>query len=633
MHTPTLNIKTPIDLLESEIVTLHAHLCAEEYQFLVKLREFDLRQGWRAYHFNHCAEWLNMKCGISLSTGREKLRVAKALFFLPHISGAYQNGELSYSKVRAMTRVASDTTEQELLGYARKATASQVDQHCAGLRNVQQKFSTPCANRAHDQRKLRVTPTLDGRFLLNGELPEESARLVLKALELCMARALREEDPSAEDLEELENPSAEGVPVWDSEDPAAQRAAAVKRDQQQADALVDLSREYLAGGTQRKTSTADHYQVLVHVDEAALRGQPNTDSKSDLPIETVRRLCCDGSVVAVTESSVPEGVKVRVSTEAQARANASRDAFAVSPAVSSNGSTDVMPAVTPVDSHNGALTDLVDDPSRDASALAPAVSSNGSTGVMPAVTPVDSHNGALTDSACNPSRDASELAAAVSSNGSTDVISAVTPVDSHNGALTDLVDDPSRDAFAVSPATPADNAPTGSTTDSQVNKLTDSAHKPSRDALEFSPATSADDAPAGLTVDSQDSTLTDLVDDPSRDAFAVPPAIGPNATAGRPRLSLNLSRKHRLVQPALRRALEARDRGCRFPGCSHERWLDAHHVVHWADGGETSLENTLLLCSSHHRLLHEGGFAIRADANGEWQFQNAKGMKQPQPGY
>ena len=98
MHTPTLIIKTLIDELESEIVSLHSHLCAEEYQFLVKLREFDLRQGWRSYHFNYCAEWLNMKCGISLSTGREKLRVAKALFFLPHISGAYQNGELSYSK-------------------------------------------------------------------------------------------------------------------------------------------------------------------------------------------------------------------------------------------------------------------------------------------------------------------------------------------------------------------------------------------------------------------------------------------------------------------------------------------------------------------------------------------------------
>ena len=462
MHTPTLIIKTLIDELESEIVSLHSHLCAEEYQFLVKLREFDLRQGWRSYHFNHCAEWLNMKCGISLSTGREKLRVAKALFFLPQISGAYQNGELSYSKVRAMTRVASDTTEQELLGYARKATASQVDQHCAGLRNVQQKFSTPSANRAHDQRKFRLTPTLNGSFLLNGELPEESARLVLKALELCMARAVREEDPSAEDLEELENPSAEGVPVWDSEDPAAQRAAAVKRDQQNADALVDIAQVYLAGGIQRKTSTADHYQVLVHVDEAALRGQPNTDSKSDLPIETVRRLCCDGSVVAVTESKVASAAKVRVSAEVPDRANASHDAFEVSPATSGGDA----PAGSTADSQDNTPTDLAGDPSRDASELAPAVSSNGSTGVTPAVTQVDSHNGALTDLAGNP----------------------------------------------------------------------------------------------------------------SRDAFAIPPAISPNAAAGRPRPSLNLSRKHRLVQPALRRALEARDRGCRFPGCSHERWRDAHHV-------------------------------------------------------
>ena len=548
MHTPTLNIKTPIDLLESEIVTLHERLCAEEYQFLVKLREFDLRQGWRAYHFNHCAEWLNMKCGISLSTGREKLRVAKALFFLPHISGAYQNGELSYSKVRAMTRVASDTTEQELLGYARKATASQVDQHCAGLRNVQQKFSTPCANRAHDQRKFRVTPTLDGRFLLNGELPEESARLVLKALELCMAQARREEDPSAEDLEELENPSAEGVPVWDSEDPAAQRAAAVKRDQQQADALVDLSREYLAGGTGRKTSTADHYQVLVHVDEAALRGQPSADSKSDLPIETVRRLCCDGSVVAVTESKESSAAKVLVSAEAPDRANASRDAFEVSPATPAGDA----PAGSTVNSPNDKLTDLAGNPSRDAFAVSQATSADDTA----ADSTVGSPNGKLTDLACNPSRDALALAPAVSSNGSTGVMAVVTPVDSPNG------------------------------------------------------------------------TLNDMADDPSRDAFATPPATAPNAATGRSRPSLNLSRKHRLVQPALRRALEARDRGCRFPGCSHERWLDAHHVVHWADGGETSLENTLLLCSSHHRLLHEGGFAIRADANGEWQFQNAKGMRQ-----
>ena len=625
MNTPTLIIKTPIDQLESEIVTLHARLCAEEYQFLVKLREFDLRRGWEAYHFNHCAEWLNMKCGISLSTGREKLRVAKALFFLPHISGAYQNGELSYSKVRAMTRVATEITERELLGYARKATASQVDQHCAGLRNVQQKFSTPSANRAHDQRSLRVTPTGDGRFLLNGELPEESARLVLKALELCMAQARREEDPSAEDLEELENPSDEELSVWDSEDPAAQRAAAVKRDQQQADALVDIAQVYLAGGTERKASTADHYQVLVHVDEAALRGRPNTDSKSDLPIETVRRLCCDGSVVAVTESKESSAAKVRISAEAPDRANTSADAFEISPATSADNT----PVTSTVDPQNSTLTDLACNPSRDASELAAAVSSNGSTGVIPAVTPVDSHNGVLTDLVDDPSRDAFALAPATSAD---DAVAGST-VDSPNGKLTDLAGNPSRDEFAVSPATSADDTVAGSTVDSPNGKLTDLVDDPSRDAFALAPATSADDTAAGSTVDSPNGKLTDLAGNPSRDAFEMPPATAPNAAAGRSRPSLNLSRKHRLVQPALRRALEARDRGCRFPGCSHERWLDAHHVVHWADGGETSLDNTLLLCSRHHRLLHEGGFAIRADANGEWQFQNANGMKQVQVGY
>lgn len=68
-------------------------------------------------------------------------------------------------------------------------------------------------------------------------------------------------------------------------------------------------------------------------------------------------------------------------------------------------------------------------------------------------------------------------------------------------------------------------------------------------------------------------------------------------------------------------SLLARDKCCRFPGCTHEKWLDAHHVMHWADGGETSLDNTVLLCSKHHRLLHEGEFEIERDCNGEWRFK------------
>jgi len=73
---------------------------------------------------------------------------------------------------------------------------------------------------------------------------------------------------------------------------------------------------------------------------------------------------------------------------------------------------------------------------------------------------------------------------------------------------------------------------------------------------------------------------------------------------------LDIGRKTRTVPPALRRALQSRDRGCRFPGCTHTRYVDAHHVQHWADGGGTSLDNLLLLCRRHHRALHEGGYTL-----------------------
>jgi Domain of unknown function (DUF222)/HNH endonuclease len=67
----------------------------------------------------------------------------------------------------------------------------------------------------------------------------------------------------------------------------------------------------------------------------------------------------------------------------------------------------------------------------------------------------------------------------------------------------------------------------------------------------------------------------------------------------------------RVVPGSLRRALVARDRGCRFPGCDMPAaWTDAHHIRHWADGGPTKLWNLILMCRRHHRLLHEGGWQL-----------------------
>jgi hypothetical protein len=87
---------------------------------------------------------------------------------------------------------------------------------------------------------------------------------------------------------------------------------------------------------------------------------------------------------------------------------------------------------------------------------------------------------------------------------------------------------------------------------------------------------------------------------------------------------LDVGRRTRTIPPALRRALEVRDRGCRFPGCGL-RFADAHHIVHWADGGRTDLKNTVLLCRRHHRLVHEEGHRICLDSEGRVAFFSPNG--------
>jgi hypothetical protein len=88
---------------------------------------------------------------------------------------------------------------------------------------------------------------------------------------------------------------------------------------------------------------------------------------------------------------------------------------------------------------------------------------------------------------------------------------------------------------------------------------------------------------------------------------------------------LDVGRKTRTIPAAIRRALNLRDPGCCFPGCTHRRYLDAHHVKHWIDGGETKLSNLLSLCRTHHRLVHEGGITISVRDEGGWRFVRPDG--------
>jgi hypothetical protein len=96
---------------------------------------------------------------------------------------------------------------------------------------------------------------------------------------------------------------------------------------------------------------------------------------------------------------------------------------------------------------------------------------------------------------------------------------------------------------------------------------------------------------------------------------------------------LDIGRKQRTVSTALKRALYSRDRRCTFPGCQRQRYLAAHHLHHWVNGGETSAENLALICTYHHRLLHEGAFKVQREADGQLRFQRADGRTIPRGGY
>ena len=100
MNSPTLRPLTfrPIDDVEASLIASWRGVAQATHRFLVLLREFDLRQGWKPYGNSDCAEWLDWKCGIARVTAQEKVRVAHTLWGLPQIEDAFARGDLSYGK-------------------------------------------------------------------------------------------------------------------------------------------------------------------------------------------------------------------------------------------------------------------------------------------------------------------------------------------------------------------------------------------------------------------------------------------------------------------------------------------------------------------------------------------------------
>jgi hypothetical protein len=125
-----------VEQLDAAIGRLVLQMNADSYRVLVLVRDFDDRFGWKKWAYQSCAEWLSWRANISLSAAREKVRTAHALRSLPAIAAAFAEGRLSYSKVRALTRVAQLHDEDLLLAYALNANVARVEERCRQIRNV-----------------------------------------------------------------------------------------------------------------------------------------------------------------------------------------------------------------------------------------------------------------------------------------------------------------------------------------------------------------------------------------------------------------------------------------------------------------------------------------------------------------
>jgi len=355
------------EALGNRISELSAHLNAAKAQLLELIAEFDECGGWADEGCLTCAHWLNWKCGVSTTAAREQVRVARALRELPQIHDAFARGIISYSKVRAMTRVATPDSEEYLLMLAEHGTAAHIERIVRGVRQVHAAQELRRSDARHDARALSWNFDDNGMVVVQVRLdPEQGARLI-DALQRTVdtMRTERGEDDNS------------GGPPWPSF--ATLRADALLR-------LVD--------GERADTEIVVHASAEVLADDAGA-GCCELDDGSVLAPETARRLACDAGVVRLLE---------------------------------------------------------------------------------------DAH--------------------------------------------------------------------------------------------------------------------------------------------GEP---LDVGRKTRSIPPAIRRALNARDRGCRFPGCDATAHVEGHHIEHWAHGGETKLSNLTSLCRVHHRLVHEGRFGVEHRGHGVFRFTRPDG--------
>jgi hypothetical protein len=396
-----------LESLGERIAEQAAHLDAALHRLLTDLRTFDRGGGWHTQGARSCAHWLSWRVGWGLGTAREHLRVADRLANLPLLDDALRRGEVSYSKLRAITRVATPANEAALLELARLSSGHQLETVCRKYRAVLLHDVEPDPEGDQQRRWVARRDTADGMVRIEAVLHPEEAALVWAALDHRAQQQCRESHRVSAEASSAVPTAAPGARDGGADAASARSRAPFDR----ADALVEIAQGHLRGDRPDRSPI----ELVVSV-----------------PIETLRR----GRAVAPAPAAAPPG-------------------------------------------------------SADA--------------VMATEDPDPCDVACLADGTCVSAETARRL--------------------------------------------------------------------------------------------SCDCGVVEVVE-------------------GEHGMPLSVGRKRRTIPGSMKRALLQRDRSCRFPGCGNRLYLEAHHIVHWADGGETSLLNAVLYCSFHHRYVHEYGCSIELHADG-----------------
>jgi Domain of unknown function (DUF222) len=272
----------PTEWIEREIGELAAHIAAATCRWLELIAELDRRGGHEAWGFHSCGAWVAWRCSIDPRSAREHVRVARALEELPLVREKFSHGELSYSKVRAITRIATPEIEAELVEMACFATAAQLDRLVRGYRRA---ISLESAEAAHRNRFLSCEWDEDGSLRICGRLAPEDGAFFLKAIEAGRDAIREREEAGSVDTQ---GGSAEPKPLQPVND---------------ADALMEIAEGALASNF-RPRPASERHQVIVHADAEALADAGEAagcyiDGGPAICAETARRLACDTSVISI----------------------------------------------------------------------------------------------------------------------------------------------------------------------------------------------------------------------------------------------------------------------------------------------------------------------------------------------